>query len=90
MSPKIVAVGFAAAAIMSLAACGADSKFTEQYQDAPVSGRDDSAAVIINMPDGFANIATKCYNGDRIYVIRDGSSAVRGGIAIHADDPSCS
>lgn len=36
--------------------------------DAPVSGKDDSPAQVVNFPDGFANVAIKCDgNGFRIY-----------------------
>lgn len=36
--------------------------------DAPVQNRkgDDKAAVVVNFPDGFANVAIKCYGGTAV------------------------
>ena len=73
-----------------VASCGSNSAFTEEYQDANVGTRNDAPADIITMPDAFANIATKCDNGNRIYVVRDaGSQGGRGGLAVVPNDPTC-
>ena len=72
-----------------LTSCGADSRLTEGLQDADVGTRNTAPADLINMPDGFANVATKCDNGNRIYVVRDASSNPRVGIWGVAGDPTC-
>ena len=54
--------------------------------DAPVQDKagDDRAAVVINMPDGFANVAIKCYAGNGLYVTTRDAPPI-----IIADDPNC-
>ncbi len=53
-------------AALVLAGC---SKFTEPYRDAPISDRrDDSPADLVNMPDGFSNVAAKCDGPNRVFV----------------------
>lgn len=53
--------------ILSLTGC---SEYNDQRGkgDAPVENRegDDKAAVVINFPDTFANVAIKCYAGTAI------------------------
>jgi hypothetical protein len=52
--------------------------------DSPVGKTDDSPARVVNMPDGFANLAIKCYNGNGIYVTtRDAAPT------IIVNDPNC-
>lgn len=64
MTKTIIA---AALALVFMAGC---SEFNDQRGkgDAPVENRsgDDKPAVVINMPDGFANAAIKCYSGTAI------------------------
>lgn len=72
----------------TLAACGSNMRMFEQYQDADVAERNEKPADIITMPDGFANVATKCDHGFRIYVSRDADGGPRGSVAV-IDDPSC-
>ena len=50
------------------------SKFTEPFKDAPTSGHDNAPALVIEMPDGFSNMATKCINGIRYTVVYHGDS----------------
>lgn len=54
--------------------------------DAPVEGRsgDDAPAVVINMPNNFANIAFKCLNGNGLYVTTREAAPV-----IVKDDANC-
>jgi hypothetical protein len=54
--------------------------------DAPVGKTDESPADVINMPDGFANVATKCIPfqpGKRLYERREQPQP------IIVDDPAC-
>lgn len=80
---------FIAAAIITLGftltACG---KAAEPYQDAGVGDRNTGNADVINMPDGFSNVSTKCDHGNRIYVVFHGDSAY-GSVAVVAKDPTC-
>lgn len=54
--------------------------------DAPVQNRkgDDKAAVVINFPDGFANIAVKCHKGNGLYVTTREAAPI-----VVKDDPIC-
>lgn len=63
-----VAVAFLAVGGTTLAACDAQSKATQQFQDAPhTQDMNTLPAQEIQMPDGFNNAATKCLgNGLRI------------------------
>jgi len=55
--------------------------------DAPVAGSDDSPAQIINMPDGFPNVATKCDgHGHRIFVSTHDKTDSQPTVVT---DPSC-
>lgn len=73
---------------MALTSCGMD-KAVEPFRDAPRSNiRNSNPADIIEMPDGFSNLATKCDHGNRIYVAFKGD-ANRAAISVVPDDPSC-
>jgi hypothetical protein len=39
---------------------GCTGRDLERFRDAPVERRDDAAAVVVNMPDGYGNLAMKC------------------------------
>jgi hypothetical protein len=71
------AIAACAAAGVLLTGC---SGFNESRGrgDAPVGQVDDTPAEVINYPDLFANIASKCdHHGHRVYVTtRDNSSPV--------------
>ena len=74
-------------AALALAGCG--NKFTQPFQDAPRTGVVNSQpADIIDMPDGFNNVATKCDHGNRLYVSYHGDGSY-GFIATVAHDPTC-
>lgn len=52
-----------------VAACGG-GKYSEQFNDAERSDQTNSSpADVITFPDGFSNVATKCDNGNRVYVL---------------------
>lgn len=57
-------------AIAAIALSGCFDKQVEPFKDAPTSKvRDSNPADIIEMPDGFSNVATKCDgHGHRLYV----------------------
>lgn len=46
--------------VIGMTALTGCASLTEPWNDAPVSTKDDSPAEIYSMPDGFANVATKC------------------------------
>lgn len=52
--------------------------------DAPVGVKDDSSAEVINMPDLFANMATKCNHGNRLYATTREAAPV-----VVPADPTC-
>lgn len=80
MNRKTKIFGIASAVFLSvgaLAACGDFQKAMEPYKDAPVGQRDETGpADLINMPDGFSNVAAKCDKGHgiRVYVVYHGDS----------------
>jgi hypothetical protein len=80
----IAAVGIAAA----LTGCSA---FSEQFEDVPIVSRDSTVgAEVINFPDYFTNVATKCNHGNRVYVTPGGTSGGGGkAIAVVPNDPTC-
>lgn len=84
----LIGLGVALLAVGLLAGCGMD-KATEPYRDAPVDGRNSDGAVVIEMPDGFSNMATKCDHGNRVYVAFKGD-ANRAAVAVVPADPTCS
>ena len=74
--------------ILVLATGACSKKATEPFRDAPVSGHNDGRAEIINMPDGFNNIASKCDGPNRVYSIYHADSAY-GAVAVAPNDPRC-
>ena len=87
MKRRPIVVGIAAVTLCaSLAAC---DKASEPFRDAPRSSTTNrEAADIIEMPDGFSNVATKCDHGNRIYVAFKGDEN-RAAIAVVEQDPTC-
>lgn len=64
------------------------SKAIEPFRDAKVSGHNDKPAEVINMPDGFNNVATKCDgHGHRVFVIYHGDKAY-GAVTV-VNDEAC-
>jgi hypothetical protein len=71
-------------ALLALPACNTFNN-ARGLGDAPVGRRDDSPAEVINMPNRFPNIATKCDgHGHRIYV----NTRTAGNITV-IGDPTC-
>jgi hypothetical protein len=77
--------GLLVAATLFLTGCG---KALEPYNDAPVKSQNKTPADVLNMPDGFSNVATKCDHGNRVYVAFHGDKAY-GAIAVVPNDPTC-
>jgi hypothetical protein len=77
-----------AVALLLLAGCDATGKAAQPFDDAQVAGHNTGKADVINMPDGFSNVATKCDHGNRIYVVYHGDSTY-GSITVVAKDPTC-
>jgi hypothetical protein len=84
--PLIGAALALAVVVGSATACSAKGR--EPFKDAPVQGKHDrTPARIIEMPDGFSNLATKCVDGMRYTVAYHGDHAY-GAITVSAD-PAC-
>lgn len=90
MNRKLTATAAAIATTAALTLTGCAS-MTEPFNDAPIERKDDSPAEVYSMPDGFANVATKCdRHGNRIYTTRESGSGGGGkAVAVVANDPSC-
>jgi hypothetical protein len=78
----------AAVAFVALAGSGC-----ETHQDAAKGTRDTGPADLINMPDGYSNVAHKCDGPNMVYVIYHGDTADTpkpyGALAVVANDPRC-
>jgi hypothetical protein len=86
---RTVITGTAIAAVTGAILLGGCAKATEPFKDAPQSGsRNTAPAEVIEMPDGFNNLATKCDHGNRVYVTFHGNSPY-GSVAVVKDDPAC-
>lgn len=83
---KIVVGSVLCLGALAIAGC---SKMTEPYNDAPIDHKNDDAAVVYSMPDGFSNFATKCdENGNRVYTAFKGDNN-RAALAVVPQDPTC-
>jgi hypothetical protein len=82
---RLGAVAACGLLVFALAGCG---KALEPYNDASVSGQNKVPAEVVNMPDGFSNVATKCDHGNRLYVAFHGDGD-RAALAVVPNDPSC-
>lgn len=80
----------AALAVVMAGAFGGCQQYNEERGkgDAPVGTVNDDKAHIVNFPDGFANVATKCSGipGKRIWVATHGGNART---LVIEDDESC-
>ncbi|MCK9924738.1 hypothetical protein MXD61_23215 [Frankia sp. AgPm24] len=86
MSPRRIAAAILCAATLTLTAAGC-ARSSNGTLDAPLGRQDNSPAQIINAPDGWRNVMTKCVSfqpGKRIYEVR-GTDAV----PVIVDDPAC-
>lgn len=71
---------------LGIAACS--GKTLEPFNDAPVGVQNTTPADVLNFPDGFSNVSTKCDHGNRVYVIFHSNSPY-GSVAVVANDPTC-
>ena len=60
----LAALAVAGVLALTAGSCDVDSSGTG---DAPISGYDDSSVFVINMPDGYPNVAVKCVGDTAIY-----------------------
>lgn len=89
-------VGFIAALVLAvpvLSACdnpfsGGFDKALETFQDAPIGDRVNKPVTIIEMPDGYANVATVCVKGMRYSTTTTGSANEVRAVSV-TPDPSC-
>ncbi len=83
-----IGAGFGALALaaVTLTACGSD-KASEPFKDAPRASTNRDAATVIEMPDGFSNLATKCVDGVRYTVVFKNDE--KYGSVSTVLDPSC-
>lgn len=84
----VTALGILTVVLLS----GADG--CESSQDAGFTERDKGPArVIVNMPDGYSNVAAKCEGPNMVYVIYHGNNSEGakpyGSLAVVANDPRC-
>lgn len=83
---KVLAIGaLLVVAALALGACSAKSQ--EQFKDSGTGTRDRTPAEVIEMPDGFSNIATKCV-GDIRYTVVFHNNDKYGSVSTVVD-PAC-
>jgi hypothetical protein len=79
----------AAVVFLAVGLTGCSEKAREPFHDADRGKQtNDSPADVIEMPDGFNNLATKCDNGNRIYVTFHGDSPY-GSVAVVPNAEGC-
>jgi hypothetical protein len=72
-----------------LVAGTACDKANEPFRDAPRTHTSNTGpAQVIEMPDGFNNLASKCDGPNRVYVTYHGNRAY-GSVFVVAGDPRC-
>lgn len=88
MRTKVIAsTVLVGAMLVGTVGCGAKAR--EPFKDAPTTGsRNTAPATVIEMPDGFNNLATKCDNGNRVYVTFHGDSPY-GSVSVVKDAEGC-
>ena len=86
MNKKIAGMVAAGAVVLGMG-LGGCSKFTEPFKDAPTAGHNNAPALIIEMPDGFSNVATKCV-GDIRYTVTYHNDKPYGAVTTVVD-PAC-
>lgn len=86
---SIATAGVIGAVVFSLSGCNIGNKAMQPYKDAGRNGEDNSPALIVLMPDGFSNAATKCIPGTSVRI----TSAYHGDSSYASVttviDPSC-
>lgn len=76
---------------LSLSACGSGTfdKIQEPFKDAPIGQRVNQPVTIIEMPDGYANVATTCYKGMRYSTTTVGARTGEARAVSVVADPTC-
>lgn len=86
MRKAAVTLGAVALVILSSTGC---ARITEEWNDAPIERKDDSPAIVYSMPDGFANVASKCDGFGHRFFTTKGSDAGGGKAVSVIADPLC-
>lgn len=74
-------------AVLLIALSGCQSYDNKRGRgDAPVGAIDDAPAEIVNMPDQYSNLATKCVHGHRIIAATDNTDRIN---TVIPNDPTC-
>lgn len=76
------------AVTIALTAGACSQKAIEPFRDAPTTGHDRTPAQVIEMPDGFNNLATKCVDGIR-YTVTYHHDSPYGSVAVTGGDNGC-
>lgn len=75
-------------AAVTLSACGQDE--LEEWNDSPVEGNLDTPAMRISFPDGFGNVAAKCFGTTLLFSSRISTDPASGrGITAVANAEVC-
>lgn len=76
--------------LVSLVACNSEARQDAEKNE---GDRNTGPATIINMPDGFRNVAFKCDGSNMVYVTsrgkNEGFNAEISAIAVVPNDPRC-
>lgn len=93
MKKTLAVIAIAVSATLGLGACGAQipglDKAMENFKDAPIGPRINKEVTIIEMPDGYANVATVCVDGLRYSTTTVGSSESQARALSVVVDPQC-
>lgn len=85
MNPRLIIVTVVVGA--ALTGCGSQlDTVGEEFRDVRVANRDDTPADIIQMPEGYSNVAAKCDGTARVYVTRNDNGRA---VAVAPNHPSC-
>ncbi len=73
-------------AVLLLSAC---SEYNDERGrgDAGITARDASPAIVVNMPDGFSNVAIKCAGPNGVYVTTQNANGKQ--LTVVENDPNC-
>lgn len=86
MKRNHIIAGIGVAGILALSSC---ASATEPWNDAPVDRKVDDPAVILSMPDGYANVAQKCDDsGHLMFTTRDGKGGGKV-VSVVTDPAAC-
>jgi hypothetical protein len=89
MNRRRIVVGASVAALLVGLLAGCGDKHTEPFKDGPRSNVvNTKPADIIEAPDGFSNLATKCDHGNRLYIAYKGDDN-RAAVTVVPGDPTC-